>query len=187
MATSKYVTYDSVAYFAKSGNTTYKIIFDKFAGSSTGAIYFRRGEPGSLVADTIVMGTSYANDVYYKISTGASFPVARSTWDIAFSTSNYSSSILINDGTGVGLWAFPKLNLSGWTSVEEVNAKKEIERFDNSRREFIKHYFHADLEDSLHYDLVINTEHFSFEDAASIVINALPFKDKTTHKRRLPL
>jgi len=71
--------------------------------------------------------------------------------------------------------------------LEEVNAKKEIERFDNSRREFIKHYFHADLEDSLHYDLVINTEHFSFEDAASIVINALPFKDKTTHKRRLPL
>lgn len=45
--------------------------------------------------------------------------------------------------------------------LEEGNAKKEIERFDKSRREFTMHYFHADLEDSLHYDLVINTEHFS--------------------------
>lgn len=71
--------------------------------------------------------------------------------------------------------------------LEEVNAKKEIERFDKSRREFIKHYFHAELEDSLHYDLVINTEHFSFADAASIVINALPFKDKTIDKRHLSL
>ena len=52
----------------------------------------------------------------------------------------------------------------------------EIARFDNSRREFTKRYFQAELEDPAYYDLVINTEHLSFEAAASIAVHALPFK-----------
>jgi cytidylate kinase len=62
--------------------------------------------------------------------------------------------------------------------LEEESAKKEIERFDSSRREFTKRYFQAELEDPLYYDLVINTERVNFEDAASIIINAVHFKDK---------
>lgn len=64
-------------------------------------------------------------------------------------------------------------------NLDEEAAKKEIARFDNSRREFIKKYFQAELEDPVYYDLVINTEHLSFESAASIVVDALPFKDRT--------
>jgi cytidylate kinase len=60
--------------------------------------------------------------------------------------------------------------------VNEETAKKEIQLFDSSRREFIKRYFNADLEDPSHYDLVINTEHIKYEAAASLVIYALPFK-----------
>jgi cytidylate kinase len=67
--------------------------------------------------------------------------------------------------------------------LDEVNSKKEIERFDSSRREFTKRYFHAELEDPVYYDLVISTEHLSFDDAASIVLTALPFRDKATGKR----
>jgi hypothetical protein len=63
--------------------------------------------------------------------------------------------------------------------LDQETAKREIEHFDNSRREFIKRYFHAELEDPTYYDLVINTEHLSFQAAASIVVDALPFKDKT--------
>lgn len=62
---------------------------------------------------------------------------------------------------------------------DEETAKREIVRFDSSGREFIKRYFHADLEDPGHYDLVINTEHLNFDAAASIVIDALSFKDRT--------
>jgi cytidylate kinase len=62
--------------------------------------------------------------------------------------------------------------------LEEESAKKEIERFDSSRREFTKRYFQAELEDPLYYDFVINTERLNFEDAASIVVNAVHFKDK---------
>jgi len=66
--------------------------------------------------------------------------------------------------------------------LDEGNAKKEIERFDSSRREFTKRYFHAELEDPVYYDLVINTEYLSFDDATSIAINALSFKDKKSGK-----
>jgi cytidylate kinase len=62
------------------------------------------------------------------------------------------------------------------TNLDEETAKKEIARSDSSRREFIKRYFQADLEDPVNHDLVINTEHLNFEAAASIIVGALPFK-----------
>ena len=63
--------------------------------------------------------------------------------------------------------------------LDQEAAKQEIARFDNSRREFIKRYFQAELEDPVYYDLVINTERLSFQAAASIVVDALSFKDRT--------
>ena len=65
------------------------------------------------------------------------------------------------------------------TKLDEENAKNEIEHFDSSRREFIKRYFRGELENPLDYDLVINTEHITYDNAVSIIIGALPFKDKT--------
>jgi cytidylate kinase len=53
--------------------------------------------------------------------------------------------------------------------LEEKEAKQEINRYDSSRHEFIKRYFKADLEDPINYDLVINTEHIRYEDAASTI------------------
>jgi len=63
------------------------------------------------------------------------------------------------------------------SKVEESEARKMIQRFDSSRRVFTKRYFHAALEDPINYDLVINTEHLSFENATTILTSALPFKD----------
>lgn len=61
--------------------------------------------------------------------------------------------------------------------VEEKAAKREIERFDSSRHEFIKRYFDAEMEDPAHYDLVISTERFSFKIAASVIVDALRFRE----------
>jgi cytidylate kinase len=58
-------------------------------------------------------------------------------------------------------------------------AKREIARFDNSRHEFIKRYFHADMENPAYYDLVINTERLSYQASASIVVEAAAFKART--------
>jgi cytidylate kinase len=64
-------------------------------------------------------------------------------------------------------------------NTDEITAKQEIDRFDKSVRAFIKKYFNAELGDPTHYDLVINTKYFNFEVAASIIINALSFKNRT--------
>jgi cytidylate kinase len=57
-------------------------------------------------------------------------------------------------------------------------AKLEIDHSDKSLREFIKRYFDAELEDPSHYDLVVNTDHFSFQAAASMVVDALALKNQ---------
>ena len=61
--------------------------------------------------------------------------------------------------------------------VDQGSAEREISRVDDSRREFIKRYFGADQEDPIHYDMVINTEHFTFGDAASIAVQAARFAE----------
>ena len=66
--------------------------------------------------------------------------------------------------------------------LDQETAKLEIARLDNSLREFIKRYFKAEVEDAVYYDLVINTERFSFQAAASIVADALSLKDQTVNK-----
>ncbi len=60
-------------------------------------------------------------------------------------------------------------------SSEEA-ASKEIARFDSSAREFMKRFFGVEMEDPTYYDLIINTEKYSFQDAAAIIIDALKFK-----------
>jgi cytidylate kinase len=55
-------------------------------------------------------------------------------------------------------------------------------RFDSGAREFIKRYFKAEVWDPVYYDLVVNTDHLGFQAAASIVLNALSFKDETVSR-----
>ena len=55
--------------------------------------------------------------------------------------------------------------------LDQEEAKKEIDRFDDSRRTFIKRYFNADLEDPVHYHLTINTWHLSYGAAAQIIVD----------------
>jgi cytidylate kinase len=58
-------------------------------------------------------------------------------------------------------------------------AEQEINRFASSTRDYIKRYFRAKLEDSTHYDLVINTGGLNYQDAASIALKALSCKHQT--------
>ena len=57
--------------------------------------------------------------------------------------------------------------------LNEVDARKEIARFDDGSREFVKRYFKANIADPINYDMVINTNHLSIEDAASIIVDAV--------------
>jgi len=61
--------------------------------------------------------------------------------------------------------------------VNEEKARQEVNRFDNSAREFMKRMFGAEMEDPIHYDLVINTERINYETAAQIILEALKLKE----------
>jgi hypothetical protein len=71
-----------------------------------------------LSSDSIVMSASYANEVYYSMKNGIVSTTPRDMWDIAFRTRVMSSSIIINDGTGVVLFTYPKSDTSGWATVD---------------------------------------------------------------------
>jgi hypothetical protein len=60
--------------------------------------------------------------------------------------------------------------------LDEVSAREKITRYDRNRHEFIKKYFKADLENPMHYDLTINTDHISTEPAVSIITKAVSLK-----------
>jgi len=69
--------------------------------------------------ETVSMGASYANDVYYSLSDGIVAQVLRTNWDVAFSVDAMSSSILINDGAGVVLKEYPID--AGWEWLDAID------------------------------------------------------------------
>jgi hypothetical protein len=49
------------------------------------------------------------------------------------------------------------------------SAQKKVEESDASRAAFFRRFYKLDYEDATHYDLVINTDHLSFAEAAALV------------------
>ncbi len=69
-------------------------------------------------------------------------------------------------------------------NLNEEAAKKEIARFDSSRREFTKRYFHTELEEPMNYDIVINTYELNYLDATAIITRILQTKLKHTKEQK---
>jgi hypothetical protein len=65
--------------------------------------------------------------------------------------------------------------------LNEEDAREKIARYDNRRREFIKRYFKADLEDPIHYDMTINTARISYESGASMIVRAVSMINRITN------
>jgi len=61
--------------------------------------------------------------------------------------------------------------------LSETAAKHLISRDDNSAHEFGKRYFNTEMDDPNQYDLTLNTERYSFDEAASLVVMALHLKE----------
>lgn len=91
-------------------------------------------------SETISLGASYVNDVYYSLSNGVIDEVPRANWDIAFSVSTRSSSIIINESTDIILKAYPNTwtwatdisdttGFHTWTSLRNADTDWEIGAF----------------------------------------------------------
>ncbi len=68
--------------------------------------------------------------------------------------------------------------IQAYFNVSEEEAKKFIEKEEEKRKDYVKHYFHKDINDPSLYDLVINTERHSLEETAAILGAAIVTKLK---------
>ena len=68
--------------------------------------------------DSVTMGPSYANDIYYSFEDGVVASPARNTWDIGFRTTVWTASIITNGAFSVYLYTYPKADTAGWNSVD---------------------------------------------------------------------
>jgi len=66
----------------------------------------------------VVTGPGYADDVYYSLENGTVTTVARNNWDLGFTTSNFSISILANHSSGVELYTYPSGDTADWAILD---------------------------------------------------------------------
>ena len=66
----------------------------------------------------VITGAGYADDVYYSLENGSVATVARNTWDLGFTTSNFSVSILANNGAGVEVYTWPAGDTADWATLD---------------------------------------------------------------------
>jgi len=91
-------------------------------------------------ADSISMGASYAEEIFYSLENGIVKSSPRSAWDIAFSTNPMSSTVLINEGYGVMLYAYPDLDwdnidtsgIAGWPALYNADTSWYNGAFDRN-------------------------------------------------------
>lgn len=70
------------------------------------------------IVDTVSIGASYANQVWYSLENDDQGSAAKNNWDIAFDVTGFGSSVMINSVTGTMLWKYPSADTSGWATID---------------------------------------------------------------------
>ncbi|MES2655937.1 MAG: T9SS type A sorting domain-containing protein [Bacteroidota bacterium] len=75
-----------------------------------------------MVSDSVFMGPSYRNEVYYSLQKGMVDTVEIKTWDLAFSTvgsfDQQFFTIQANHSNGVRVYKYPKSDITGWAAFD---------------------------------------------------------------------
>jgi len=66
----------------------------------------------------VMTGASYMDEVFYSLDSGTVETVLRPTWDLGFTTSNFSVSILANTAAGVEVYTYPLGDTADWETVD---------------------------------------------------------------------
>jgi cytidylate kinase len=69
-------------------------------------------------------------------------------------------------------------NVSQELGITDEEARRRVIKTESNRRAFIRKYFNADIVDPFNYDLVINIENLSIENAINAINGALNQKGK---------
>jgi hypothetical protein len=69
-------------------------------------------------ADTVSIGASYVNQVWYNLDQGTETSVSGTSWDLAFQISGFSAVILANTAYGAELYIYPNGDTGSWASLD---------------------------------------------------------------------
>jgi hypothetical protein len=121
---------DTIAYFIKvPGGEIYQMqatFFESgFSGLGRVGIRKKHSDSSNWIHDTLVMGSFYADEVYYSVKNGSVGHVSRTSWDIGFKSNRisnslkplFTSSITANTTMGVEVYTYPKGDTSAWYST----------------------------------------------------------------------
>lgn len=72
----------------------------------------------------------------------------------------------------VGTMAGRMRNLMEQEKMSEADARREIEKSDHERAEFVKKLVHKSIDDPQYYDLILNSDWIPVEQAVSLIANA---------------
>ena len=67
--------------------------------------------------NTVYLQQNYSNQSFYHLVNGETSNVDNNSWDLAFSTGTFNSSIRTNDGKAVELYTYSLADTGGWSSI----------------------------------------------------------------------
>jgi hypothetical protein len=77
------------------------------------------GYVSAQTAETISMGSGYANDIYYSVENGVVKTEANGNWDVAFTTDFFDASVIVNHAKGIEVFVASD-NASDWETIDTV-------------------------------------------------------------------
>jgi methionine-rich copper-binding protein CopC len=84
-----------------------------------------------VIIDTVSIGASYANQVWYSLANDNQGAAPKNNWDLAFDVSGQGSSIHINSITGTTLWNYPNADTSGWNTLDTTGINTWAKRWNS--------------------------------------------------------
>jgi hypothetical protein len=72
----------------------------------------------TAIEDSVNLGASYANSIFYQLDGGSKTSADNSNWDLALVANGFGTTIRINGSSGTELYAYPNGDTSVWTSVD---------------------------------------------------------------------
>ncbi|MEZ4906167.1 MAG: hypothetical protein R2771_00590 [Saprospiraceae bacterium] len=99
----------------------------------------------------VTTGAGYADEVYYSLANGDVKTVARNTWDIAFTTTKFDVTVLINDGFDTRLYEYPGADIGDWEDITDTTGLSSWDQLHNSEETWFWGAFNANSSGDFDY------------------------------------
>lgn len=85
----------------------------------------------SQITEDLSLGIGYESQVYYSLENGVQKTVSLGSWDLAFSTSSFGSSIRFNGATGSELYVYERGTTSAWSTLDTAGLSQQASLYDS--------------------------------------------------------